>query len=462
MLFIDREEELRALEEAWSSGTAQMVLIYGRRRIGKTYLISRFLREKGGVYLCANHEERELALRDLTEQLQAQVKLPYTPRVSNFRELFELFVAAGARVVVIDEFQRLLKAGGLTELQHAWDQKLSRSRILLLLSGSAVGVAERVGLSHASPLFGRVTRALKVSELSYRAVRAFLPSYLEGDRVRAYGVFGGVPGYLALLNSQLPLEENIAKLALKPGAPLREEPVILLKLELRNPSRYVEILRAIAGGATQFGEIADKSGIKATELPKYLRVLEEDLGLVERRYPLLSEGSRGRVRYYVRDSFTRFWFRFVYPNMVLLELGLYLDVASKLPEALERQASEAFEEVARQHLALLAKRGTMSFTRMGRWWSSDVEIDLVAIDEQKGIVYFIEVKWSKHPIGREVLRRLERKAEEFPWKRNERKEVYVLYSRSGFAFEPEENVLLFSLGDVERDFKREETLVAEL
>jgi AAA+ ATPase superfamily predicted ATPase len=462
MLFIDREEELRVLEEACESGEGQMVLIYGRRRIGKTYLISRFLRERGGVYLCVNHEERELALRDLTEQLFTQVKLPYTPRVSSFRELFELLEAAGARVVVVDEFQRLLKAGGLTELQHAWDQKLSRSGILLVLSGSAVGVAERVGLSHASPLFGRVTRVLKVGELGYRAVRAFLPGYAEEDKVRVYGVFGGVPGYLALLNPRLPLGENIARLALAPGAPLREEPVILLKLELRSPSRYVEILRAIAGGATQFGEIADKSGVKATELPKYLRVLEEDLGIVERRYPLLSEGSRGRAKYYVRDSFTRFWFRFVYPNRVLLELGLYSEVASRLPEALERQASEAFEEVARQHFALLAKSGRVSFTRIGRWWSGDVEIDLVAIDERRGAAYFIEVKWTRQPVGKEVLRRLERKAEEFPWRREDRREVYVLYSRSGFTFEPEEGVLLFSLPDVQRDFEQERPLVAEL
>jgi len=191
-------------------------------------------------------------------------------------------------------------------------------------------------------------------------------------------------------------------------------------------------------------------------------VLEEDLELVERRYPLLSEGSRGRARYYVRDSFTRFWFRLVYPNRVLLELGLYREVASKLHEASERLASEAFEEVARQHFALLAKRGCVSFTKVGRWWFGDVEIDLVAIDERQGAVYFIEVKWSKQPVGREVLRKLERKAEEFPWRRGGRKDVYVLYSRSGFTFEPEDGVLLFSLADVERDFERERTLVTEL
>ena len=124
-----------------------MVLIYGRRRIGKTYLIARFLRERGEVYLCVNHEERELALRDLVEQLLAQLRLPYAPRVSSFRDLFELLAAVEARVIVIDEFQRLLKAGGLTELQHAWDQRLSRSGTMLVLSGSAVGVAERGGRS---------------------------------------------------------------------------------------------------------------------------------------------------------------------------------------------------------------------------------------------------------------------------------------------------------------------------
>ncbi|MEM4639144.1 MAG: ATP-binding protein [Thermofilum sp.] len=462
MLFIDREDELRVLEEAYSSGRSELVLIYGRRRIGKTFLLSLFLKRKGGVYLCVNHEERDLALRDLAEQLSAQAVLPYPPKLESFRSLYEVLASLNVRLIVIDEFQRLLKAGGLTELQHAWDAKLSRSNVLLVLSGSAVGVAERVASSPSSPIFGRAARVVKLGELSYSAVRAFLPSYSEEDKVRSYAVFGGVPGYLSRLSPNRALLENVEELVLKPGAPLREEPLILLKLELRNPSRYAEILRAVAEGATQFGEIADRAGLKVVELPKYLKVLEEDLNLIERRYPLLEEGRRGRARYHLRDHFTRFWFKAVYPSRVLLELGLHDRVSQQLPQLLDQLAAQAFEEVAHQHFALLARRGLVSFTRIGRWWMRDVEIDLVALDERGSTAYFGEAKWSKTPLDKRELYKLEKKAEEFAWRKGERREVYVLYSRAGFTFQPEENVHLYSLEDLSRDFEAEKPSVAEL
>ncbi len=462
MIFVDREAELEALREACSSGRGELVLVYGRRRIGKTFMLSLLLKEVGGIYLHVNHEERELALRDLVEQLSSQARLPYPPRVASFRDLYELLAALKVKPVVIDEFQRLLRAGGLTELQHAWDTALSREGLVLILSGSAVGVAERVGSSHASPLFGRFTRVIRVGELSYPAVRAFLPHYGEEDRVRSYAVFGGVPGYLAQLDPRRPLVENVDRLVLRYGAPLRDEPLILLKLELRNPSRYAEVLRAIAEGATQFGEIADRAGVRATELPKYMRVLEEDLALVERRYPLTEEGRRGRGRYHLRDHFTRFWFKVVYPSRVALELGLYREVAANLQEQIDSLASQAFEEVAHQHFALLAGRGLVSFTRIGRWWSGGVELDLVALDERSGTAYFGEVKWSRQAVGRGELYKLASKAEEFPWRRGERREVYVLYSRAGFTFEPEEGVMLFTLESVSRDFDSERVRVLEV
>jgi AAA+ ATPase superfamily predicted ATPase len=462
MIFVDREEELRVLREALSSARAELVLLYGRRRIGKTFLVSRLLREVDGIYLCVNHEERDLALRDLVEQFLSQVSLPVKPSVSSFRELFKLLAISGRRLIVIDEFQRLLRAGGITELQHLWDLELSRSGTVLVLSGSAVGVAERIGLSHASPLFGRFTRVIRLEEFSYSVARAFTPSYSEEDKVRTYSVFGGVPGYLSLLKPTKNLLENITSLVLGPGAPLREEPLTALRLELRNPSRYIEVLRAVAMGATQFGEIADKAGLRVTELPKYLRILEEDLRLVERRYPLLEEGSRRRARYYVRDHFTSFWFNAVYPNRPLLELGMYREVAGRVPEVVERLASAVFEKVAMEHFATLAKSGEVSFTRMGKWWSGETEIDFIAIDEKSNTAYFAEVKWTNERVHRKVLYRLMEKAAEFPWREKDRKEVYVVYSRSGFTFEPEEGLRLYTLADLREAFEKVKPQVTEL
>ena len=455
MKFVDREEELEALGEAYSSGRAELVVLYGRRRVGKTFLLSFFARERGAVYLVVNYSDRELALRDLVDQLLAQVELPYPPRVDSFTQLYELLARLGRRLVVVDEFQRLHGTGGVQELQSAWDRLLSRSGLMLVLSGSSVGMMERIGLSAESPLYGRATRVLHVKPLGYREARAFMPGYAEEDRVRGYAVFGGTPGYLALLDEGSGLLDNIVSLVLRPGAPLREEPRVLLSMELREPSRYLEVLRAVAGGATRLGEIADKSGVKASEVGKYLRVLERELGLVERRYPLLEEGRRGRARYYLADNFFRFWFSMVFPYRPLLELGLYREVAGKIWAGIDSYASHAFEEVAMQHFALLARRGAASFTRIGRWWRGDVEIDFVAVDEETGTAYFAEAKWSGKPVDRRVLYRLAAKAQEFPWRKGSRREVYVLYSRSGFTFEGDGEVWLFTLGDVKKLFEKE-------
>ena len=164
---------------------------------------------------------------------------------------------------------------------------------MLVLAGSSIGMMEKLGLSYESPLYGRSTKILKIGEFDYVSIRPFVAKYDEEDKVRTYAVFGGTPGYLALLNDNKSLLENIEELVLRPGAPLREEPRILLSMELREPSRYLQVLKAIADGATKLGEIADKSGIKVNEVGKYIRVLKEDL--VKRLYPLLEENRRGKA-----------------------------------------------------------------------------------------------------------------------------------------------------------------------
>ena len=452
MKFVDREEELTLLEEAYSSHKAELIVIYGRRRIGKTFMLSFFTRLKKAIYLIVNYSEPEYALKDLVEQLYRQVRLPYKPHISSFHDLYRLLGQLDARIVIIDEFQRLHGSGGVTELQSAWDHYLSKSNIMLILAGSSVGMMERIGLSYESPLYGRSTRILRMHGLSYASMRAFVARYKEDDRVRTYAVFGGTPGYLALLDDSKSLIENIESLVLKPGAPLREEPRILLSMELREPSRYLRVLEAVASGATRLGEIADKAGIPSSEVGKYIRVLEKDLDLIERRYPLLDEGKRGKARYYLKDNFLRFWFNMVFPHTSLLELGLCDKVSQHVQAGIDSYTSHIFEQVALQHFSYLAKRGVFPVSRIGRWWYRDVEIDFIAIDAVSGIVYFAEVKWSSKPLDKKVLYSLVSRAEKFPWKKNARRNVYILYSRSGFTFNEEEDVRLFSLEDIKRDF----------
>jgi len=453
IIFINREEELKILKDLYSSGRGGLVLIYGRRRIGKTYLINFFTRKLKSIYLIVNYEDRESALNDLKRQFIMQTNFSYKPSINSFSDLYRLFPISKARVVIIDEFQRLWKTGGITELQSVWDRELLRSNIILILSGSAVGMIERIGLSYEAPLYGRASKIIKLNEFDYRGARIFVKNFSSVDKVRCYSIFGGVPGYLSLIDDSISLMENIEKLVLKTGAPFREEPYNLLAMELREPSRYMRILEVMSEGATKLGEIADKAGIKIYEVGKYLRVLQKELGLVEKRYPIM-ERKKVKSRYFINDNFFRFWFRFIRPNMNLIELGLYDRVLDEIKGKIDEHASIAFEKIALQHMIMLAKKNKINFNKIGKWWKGDVEIDIIAVDEKLKSVYFVEVKWTKKPITKKVLYSLISKSNEFKWGKNERKNMYILYSRAGFNFE-EEEAMLFSLEDIEKDFDKE-------
>jgi len=440
--FINRGRELGFLEERYRSHRAELIIVYGRRRVGKTLLLRKFLSGKRSVYFVVSRLGN--ILQEISEAISEQLGV-HPPLLRSYKELFRYIAREsdnGRIILAIDEFQRLAEydPGFLNELQAAWDEFLSGSNVFLVLSGSSVGVVERVALSSSSPIFGRRTGQLKVRPFTFRCAKEFFTWSCE-DRVRAYAVFGGVPAYLSLLRYES-LLENIKNLVLEPTGPLHEEPYFLLATETREPLRYMTILEAMASGATTLGEIASKSGLSSSELPRYMRTLEALLDIVERRYPLLEEGRRGRARYFIKDNFLSFWFTYVRPNLHLLELGEVERVAARISERLDEYVSKIFEEIALEHFSHSVQ------LRAGRWWRGGVEIDGVAVDEREGIAYFMEAKWSRNPLDKSVLRELERKAEEFEWRRGERREVYYIYSRSGFTFEPEEGVRQVSLAEL--------------
>ena len=442
-IFINRGWELSTLEDRYDSGRAELILIYGRRRVGKTYLIRRFLRGRRGVYLIVSRLNG--VLESFAEAVAEQLGLSYIPSLRSYGDFYRMLGELSSKerlVVVVDEFQRLAEhdSSFLLELQEAWDGYLSSSRLMLILMGSSVGAVERVGLGPSSPIYGRRTAQIRVKPFGFSCAKEFFLDYSDVDMVRAYSSFGGVPGYLSLIDPEASLLENISKLILDRGGPLYEEPYFILAEETREPLRYMGILEAMSGGATTLGEIASKSGMASSSLPRYMRVLMDDLSIVERRHPLLEE-RRGRARYYLGDHYFRFWFRFVKPHLHLLELGEVDRVLEVVRRDIDRHASITFEDVAMEHFIRLAEGAT----RIGRWWRGGVEIDGVAIDESRGRIYFMEAKWSKKPVDRAILNDLIRKADRFPWRRGERDEIYVLYSRSGFTFRAGDNIHLIDL-----------------
>ncbi len=442
-MFINRTRELSFLAKRYDSGKPELIIVYGRRRVGKTFLLKKFLEKRRGAYLMVSRLGRH-ALEDFSKMLEEQLNI-FRPNLQDYRDLYR-FLADLSRderfVLVIDEFQRLAESDEsfLMELQEAWDDLLRDTKAMVVLVGSSVGVIERVALSSSSPIFGRRTGQLKVSPMSFFSSIPFMDHLNPEDMVRCYAVFGGVPAYLSLIDRKEGLLENIKNLILDNRAPLYEEPYYLLAEETREPLRYMAILEAMASGASVLGEIASKSGMSSSELPRYIKVLERDLDIIRREVPLLERKVRGKTRYFLKDNLFKFWFTFVRPNLHLLEMGEVDRVQQVVKEELDHYTSAIFEEIALEHFIRSVRTN-----KVGRWWRGDVEIDGVAVDERSDTAYFMEAKWTKRPVGREVLHSLIRKAEEFPWRSGRRREIYYIYSRSGFTFSGDEDVRLVDL-----------------
>jgi len=443
-LLIGRDEELRLLEESYESEEPQLIVVYGRRRVGKTALVARLLEGRRAVYLIARYSEPGLALADFAEQLEAQGVVRRAPRFRGFGELYRLIADLGLRLVVVDEFQRLLRSFDAVEaLRENW-VLLERAGVMLVVVCSPPLIGE-IPLRSFGKLARIATGKLLLRQLPYRHARLFAEGYPEEERVRAYGVLGGVPGYISLLDPKKGLRDNVWRLVFSRKAPLREEPLAVLSYSLREPARYMRILEAIARGAHTIGKISLYAGVRRGELMKYMNVLTRGIGLVERRYPLLEEGRRGRARYYLADNFFRFWFGEVYPRWHLLELERREEAFAEAWRRVEDYAAQAFKDIAREHFGLMARRGRVEAYSIGAWWGRGVEVDLAALGP--GTVYVGEAVWTREPLGEEALRALAEKAEHLPFRG---RRAYVLYSRAGFAFEAGEGVLLFSLEDVAR------------
>jgi len=314
--FVDREEELEYLERLYREDRAQMVVLYGRRRIGKTELAKRFLEGKEGVYFHAMRQDLRLEAERLARVVSKALGTYVEP---DLEEVFRSLAERGRVVVVIDEFTHWVEEDPriLTVLQRLWDEYLAQSRVFLLLVASAATLVER-SFSYGSALHGRRTGQWRLGELEPRFVRDFLPGYGLEELVAVYGCAGGVPFYLSLFDPSRSLEDNINLLFFSKGGLLYEEAENLLRYELREPSTYFNIVRAIEEGATSYSEIADRAKVSVTSLPKYLHVLEK-MGVVERVKPVL---GKARPTYAVRDNYLRFWVRYVLPNKDRIELGV--------------------------------------------------------------------------------------------------------------------------------------------
>ncbi|NJE76735.1 ATP-binding protein [Thermococcus sp. ES12] len=409
--FIDREDELKALEELYSQGKAQFVLIYGRRRIGKTELVKRFIEGKKSFYFLARKEPMELELERIVRSFNRRFNVFIEAK--NLEEFFEEVANFGRLVFVIDEFPYWVEEDRSipSTFQYIWDEILRESQVMLILLGSSISTMEGL-MSYKNPLYGRRTAQLKLSALGFFHLRDAFPSYSWEELVKVYGTIDGIPAYLGYFDDSLSVEENIERNFYRRVSVLYEDAERLLKDELREPITYLNILKAINDGKTKLTEIANETKVAVTNLPKYLKTLET-LDLVYREFPVTVRERKRFGVYRVRDFYYRFWLRFVYPYRDDIEIGAIR--FEDFRDDFNKYLGEVFESVAREFLIRLNSKNELPFrfTKIGRWWDRREEIDLVALNSLNGEAGLFEVKWKE--LSRrgvlKVLRTLEKKGE---------------------------------------------------
>ncbi len=438
MNFIDREKELKFLEEKWREPVAQLLVLWGKRRVGKTELIKQFITNKPHIYFLSESTSEKEQLRKFSLAIGAFYNEPLL-QTRGFTEWEEAFRYLSSRrqkiIVVIDEFPYLIQSNPAitTVLQKSWDEYLSRSKVFLVLLGSSISMMETEVLGYRAPLYGRRTGQWQVNPMTFNNVSYFRNEKSFEDKVMHYSVAGGIPAYWLQFSKDSDFYSNIKEKVLKKGQFLYDEVEFILREELREPRFYFALLHAIAQGKRKLSEIVNSTGLSQTLANKYLGVLA-DLRIVEREVPVTEEkpfkSKKGLYR--ISEEFFNFWFKFVFPYRGELELGRINDVLLRTKNGMQQHLSTVYEKIAMETIWQYMDR-FFPFTAVGKWWDKNEEIDIVAINSQENSILFCEVKWSNKLVGLDVYENLRKKAQKVIWGRKGRKELFCLFSKSGFT-----------------------------
>ena len=439
MEFVDRKEELDHLEREFRRSEASFVVIYGRRRIGKTRLIREFIKRKKHVYFLAIQTSDDENRKLFQETAYFSLKAPSLDPSNDlsWKGIFWEISRNSLKkrlVVVIDEFQYLVKGNPAfpSMLQAFWDEFLSSSNIILILCGSLVGMMYEHVLSYSSPLYGRRTSQIKLSPIPFKHFREFAKELDEKDLISFYAVTGGVPKYIETLDFSKNIFWNIQENIMNPRSYLYEEPYFLLSNEVKEIGSYFTILRSIAMGKRRSSQIAAELGVKQTSLGYYLKVLS-DLDLIEKRVPVFEKNPQKSKKglYFIRDHFIDFWFKFVYPFRSYIEIGNTEIVMNHVRKHfIEKHESFVYENLCRQIVFELALDGRLPFEidKLGSHWEKDLEIDIVGLKDGK-VVVIGECKDSEKKVGIDVYKQLLMKATKLP---TDGAPYFLICSKSGF------------------------------
>ena len=447
--FVDREQEMETLLNEYERSGSSLVVLYGRRRVGKTTLISEFIKDKNALFFLASEESATQNCAAFKEKAADFIDndLLRNADVKSWDTIFKTIMDAhhdSKPVIVLDEFQYLGKSNSAfpSIFQRIWEEILKNQEVMVILCGSLISMMESQTLAYDSPLYGRSTAQIRLRQIPFAYYHEFFPDKSRKNLIEMYAVTGGVPKYIELFSESRDIYTAIQKCVLNRSGYLYDEPHFLLQQEVSEVGSYFSIIKAIAAGNSKLSAIASVLEIKATSLTKYLKTLI-DLDILEREVPITEEKPEKSKRglYKIKDNYLRFWFAFVYPNRSFIESGHSRIVMNKIHKGLvTNHIGFAYEDVCRERMWDLNAEDAwpFHFTKLGRYWDNKCEIDITALDPEGRNLILGECKYWQDAVGLSVLRDLEAKAENVLWEKSKRKVWYVLFGASGFTDELKE------------------------
>ena len=446
--FIDRIEELKLLEEEYSKNSSTLTIIYGRRRVGKTSLISGFLKnKKNSIYYLATRENENQNKASFKNQIADFIENSLLKQANaDWPDIFKYLIEYKTdtkKIIVIDEFQYIGMSNSAfpSIFQKIWDTLLLSNNVMVIICGSLINMMTAQALVYNSPLYGRRTSNIKLKQITFTCYKEFFPNLSFEEQILFYSITGGVPKYIETVLGSKNVYDAIENKILSKQSYLYEEPFFLLSQEVSEIGSYFSIIRAIAFGNRKLSDISSALGKEATGLTKYLKTLS-DLDLIEREVPITETSPEKSKKglYKIKDNFISFWFRYVYAYLSNLEKGEKNYVLEQIKRSfVDNHVSFIYEDICREKMWELnaQDRWDFRFNKLGRYWDGRNEIDIVAIDSVGKSIILGECKFSKNKKGIGVLGELKDAKERAVLREIPKGRVvaYIIFSKTGFTNE---------------------------
>lgn len=439
-MFIGRERELATLDTLYMSGKFEFAVIYGRRRVGKTALINKFIGDKKAIYFMGVESNEKQNLENLSKSIMEYstgngLDTSFVSFQAALEYVFEL--SQKERIVLaLDEYPYVARASKsfASTLQLLIDKYKDTSRLFLILCGSSMSYMEDEVLSYKAPLYGRRSAQIKLLPFDFAETCRYLSGFSSEEKALIYGIVGGTPQYLLQINNKISVKDNIKNTFLNPMSALFEEPVNLLKQEVREPSLYNALINAIATGYTKMSQISGKVGESTNVCSAYIKNLI-NLGIIKKETPYGEKESKKSV-YSVEDNMFRFWYRFIPENTSVISRGAPELAYKRIEPFFSEYMGKVFEEICKQYLwhLRLSDECPVEFLSLGRWWGNDpikkcqTEIDILA-EQDKNTALFGECKWTNEKVDTGVISTLIERSELFAYENV----YYYVFAKSGFT-----------------------------